>query len=91
MPGRAKPMTMAASWGLFSQVIFGDHKPSTVQYVETRRAFYAGMMSMQGMMNDLPENEAEAMAVLSNFQREAFEYTAEMLAEMVHRRLNGES
>lgn len=89
MTARNHPKTMADSWSEFSKAIFGDFKPSDIQRSETRRAFYAGMISMQAIMNNLPENEGEAMAVLNQLHREAFEYTAEVMAEMIARKMAG--
>lgn len=83
-------MTMADSWAEYSKIMFGDKKPSDVQYTETRRAFYAGCITYQGIMNNLPDNKAAAMRVLDKLQSESTAYAAEILQEVAERQARGE-
>lgn len=79
MPRFTEPMTMADSWALYSKMIFGKDKPSEVQYRETRRAFYAGLMSMQAILINLPNNEIDMMAVMNKLHEEAVNYARDIL------------
>lgn len=82
-------LTMAAGWAAYSKTIFGDFKPSTVQYTETRRAFYAGMITLQSYMNGLPDDEKVAMVVLKKLEDEKQDFISEVASEVLERLAKG--
>lgn len=81
MPRRI-PVTMAESWAEYSKSIFQDFVPSKVQLTETRRAFYAGMITLQSIMNGLPDDESAGFRILQRLYEEQVEFTLEIAAEV---------
>lgn len=72
---------MADNWASFSKHIFGDKKPSDVQYTETRRAFMAGYVSaFTDMTNRIAAmSEAQAMIKMNAIEREIAGYLVELI------------
>jgi len=76
----SKPITIAAMWATFSKAIFGDEKPSSVQYNETRRAFYAGYHAalMDCKLKVTALSERDGCKALADLELEALEFALEV-------------
>jgi hypothetical protein len=69
-------LTVKAHWASFSKLVFGDKKPSPIQYQEMRRAFYAGfhgnLMMMRHGIAALDEEPAVAALEALHAECQAF-------------------
>jgi hypothetical protein len=75
-------LTIKDEWARFSLLVFGDKKPSDVQYQEMRRAFYAGFGSALmtcGEATDLPTDEA--IETINKMHNEVAEFVIELLTD----------
>jgi hypothetical protein len=74
-------MTVKESWAQFSKLVFGQRKPSDVQYQETRRAFYAGFQGALAASLEIAKlDEDTAIRKMEALQIEFVEFAKEMMA-----------
>jgi len=76
-------LTVKAHWATFSKLVFGDRKPSPIQYQEMRRAFYAGFHGNLMMMKHgigAIDDEDVAVAALEALHAECQAFAKEIEA-----------
>lgn len=77
---KSKDIGIALNWASFTRHIFGDKKPSDVQYREMRRAFYAGYVAAFTDLSDRVAalSEEAAMQKMSVIEAEIIGYVQEL-------------
>lgn len=76
--------TLEERWEGFAKFVFAGMQVPTTQYIETRRAFYGGMIEMFKMVrDDLPDQTEEvAFEMLTACEKQIDGYRAELAIEV---------
>ena len=76
-------------WDGFARIVFRGMRPSAVQVNETKKAFYAGCVSMRAVIDRIGEpgvSEDESIAWLESIRKELLTFQRDILAD--HARKN---
>ena len=69
--------SVESMWDEFQSVVFADMKPSSCQYNEMRKAFYAGAIQMFGVVEAMGSSdvgEVEAVSYFENIEAELLRF-----------------
>lgn len=76
--------SIEAEWEGFAKMVFAKMKPSKTQYVEMRKAFFAGAWALFNMTEEIGEpsvSEQQAVDHLESIRTECLAYRAQLITE----------
>lgn len=83
-------VTMQDAWEMYAAKVIAGVPVNSVQYGETRKAFYAGMICLWGIVNKSTQGSEEfAMRIMDGLEGEKNTFMAKLVVEAMEEHFNG--